>query len=97
MARNNLALCLIQTGERRAAIEQFQEILRLNPDFEPAKQNLAMLLAAEEKAKRPAGELPAPGPADGVSLEENMRLGQEAVKQGDLDSAARPFSGSRAK
>jgi tetratricopeptide (TPR) repeat protein len=94
MARNNLALCLIQTGERRAAIEQFQEILRLNPGFEAAKQNLAMLLAAEEKAKIPAGGLPTPGPADGIPLEENMRLGQEAVKQGDLDSAVAHFGGA---
>ena len=87
MARNNLALCLVQTGDRRGAIEQFQELLRLNPGFEPAGQNLTMLLAAEEKAKRPAEGLPASGPADGATLEENMRLGQEAVKRGDLDGA----------
>jgi tetratricopeptide (TPR) repeat protein len=91
MARNNLALCLIQTGDRNAAIEQFQEILRANPGFEAAKQNLAMLLASEEKAKRPPGGLPTPGPADGVDLEEHMRLGRDAVVQGDLDSAAAHF------
>jgi len=91
MARNNLALCLIQTGDRQAAIEQFQEILRLNPEFEPARQNLTMLLAAEDKVKKPAGGMPAPGPAGGGSLEESMRLGQDAVKQGDLDSATAHF------
>ncbi len=91
MARNNLALCLIQTGNRPAAIEQFQEILRLNPGFEAAKQNLAMLLAAEEKAKSPTREMPIPGPAAAASLEENMRLGQEAVQRGDLDGAIAHF------
>ncbi|MGE5800280.1 MAG: tetratricopeptide repeat protein [Syntrophaceae bacterium] len=94
MARNNLALCLVQSGDRRGAIEQFQELLRLNPGFEAARQNLTMLLAAEEKAKTPAGGLPASGPADGAALEENMRLGQEAVRRGDLDGAIAHFRGA---
>ncbi len=94
MARNNLALCLIQTGNRPAAIEQFQEILRLNPGFEPARQNLAMLQAAEEKTKSPTRERPIPGPVIDASLEENMRLGQEAVQRGDLDGAIAHFRGA---
>ncbi len=34
------------------AIEQFQEILRLDPGFEPAKQNLSMLLAMKDKTNK---------------------------------------------
>ncbi len=94
MARNNLALCLIQIGDRRAAIEQFQEILRQRPGFEAARQNLAMLMAAEEKATSPTRERPIPGPAVAASLEENMRLGQEAVQRGDLDGAIAHFRGA---
>jgi protein O-mannosyl-transferase len=94
MARNNLALCLVQIGDRRAAIEQFEEILRLNPGFEAAQHNLAILQAAEKKAKKPTRELPSRGPADGIALEENMRLGQEAVRRGDLDSAITHFGGA---
>ncbi len=93
MARNNLALCLIQTGDRPAAIEQFQEILRLNPGFEPARQNLSMLLATKEKTKKPVSDLQIPGPTEAASLEENMRLGQDAVRQGDLDGAVAHFRG----
>ncbi|HET6491087.1 MAG TPA: tetratricopeptide repeat protein [Syntrophales bacterium] len=94
MARNNLALCLIQTDNRPAAIEQFREILRLEPGFAAAQQNLTMLLAAEEKIKRPSREIPSAGPAGGVAVEENMRLGQEAVLKGDLDSAIVHFRGA---
>lgn len=94
MARNNLALCLIQTGERSAAIEQFQEILRLKPGFEPARRNLSMLMAAQETMKRTAGTGRAPERAEGGSLKEHMRLGQEAVKRGDLDSSIAHFRGA---
>jgi len=87
MARNNLALCLIQAGDRQAAIEQFREILRLKPGFEPARRNLSMLMAAQETMKRTTAGGSDPERAEGGSLNEHMRLGQEAVKRGDLDNA----------
>lgn len=90
MARNNMAICLIQTGDRQAAIEQFQEILRLKPEFEPARRNLAMLLA-QETMKKTAGAGRVSERAEGGSLKEQMRLGQEAVKRGDLDTAILHF------
>ena len=94
MARNNMAVCLIQTGDRQAAIEQFQEILRLKPEFEPARRNLAMLLAAKETMKRAAVAGRVSEGAEGGSLKEQMRLGQEAVKRGDLDNAIIHFRGA---
>jgi len=94
MARNNMAICLIQTGDRQAAIEQFQEILRLKPEFEPARRNLAMLLAAKETMKRAAVAGRVSEGAEGGSLKEQMRLGQEAVKRGDLDNAIIHFRGA---
>ena len=90
MARNNMAICLIQTGDRQAAIEQFQEILRLKPEFEPARRNLAMLLA-QETMKKTAAVGRVSERAEGGSLKEQMRLGQEAVKRGDLDTAILHF------
>jgi protein O-mannosyl-transferase len=87
MARNNLALCLVQTGDRQAAIEQFQEILRLRPGFEPARRNLSVLMAAQETVKRKTAGGSDPVRAQGGSLKEHMRLGEEAVERGDLDSA----------
>ena len=87
MARNNMALCLIQTGDRQAAIEQFQEILRLKPGFEPARRNLSTLMAAQETMRRTTAGGRDPVRAEGGSLKEHMRLGQEAVKSGDLDGA----------
>ena len=93
MARNNMAICLIQTGDRQAAIEQFQEILRLKPEFEPASRNLAML-RAQETMKKTAAAGRVSERAEGGSLREQMRLGQEAVKRGDLDNAIIHFRGA---
>jgi tetratricopeptide (TPR) repeat protein len=36
----NLGKALVQKGQLDAAIRQFQEVLRLKPDFSPAQDNL---------------------------------------------------------
>jgi tetratricopeptide (TPR) repeat protein len=87
MARNNLALCLVRASDRQAAIEQFQEILRLKPGFEPAMRNLSTLMAAQETMKKTTAGGSGPERTEGGSLQVHVRLGQEAVKRGDLDGA----------
>ena len=51
VARNDMGLRLVSQGELRAAITQFEEALRLRPELETARRNLAALEA--QLAQRP--------------------------------------------
>ena len=42
---NNLAICYIQKGEKKAAIDLLREVVRVDASFLPAKQNLKKLLS----------------------------------------------------
>ena len=37
----NLAVALVQKGQLDEAITQFQQVVRLKPDYRPAQENLA--------------------------------------------------------
>ena len=41
LARNNLGTAFLQQGRTNEAIKQYQEALRLKPDFAQARDNLA--------------------------------------------------------
>ena len=44
-ARNNLAICLLETGHAAEAVPLFEEVVRIKPDFAKARFNLALALS----------------------------------------------------
>jgi Flp pilus assembly protein TadD len=46
----DLALALEQTGQLAEAMEQYEEALRIKPDFAAARNNLARLQALQKAA-----------------------------------------------
>jgi protein O-GlcNAc transferase len=54
-AHNNLGIALASQGKLEDAIDQFQQALRLRPDFEDARRNLGSAVRARRQlpGKRP--------------------------------------------
>ena len=51
----NLGVTLAQKGQTDEAIRQFQEALRLKPDFAGARGSLEVVLAAKARSSQPSG------------------------------------------
>ena len=51
----NLGVTLAQKGQTDEAIRQFQEALRLKPDFAGARASLEVVLAAKARSSQPSG------------------------------------------
>jgi Flp pilus assembly protein TadD len=52
-AHSNLGTALYQQGQRGEAIQQFQEALRLRPDYADARKNLDVVLATKANSSLP--------------------------------------------
>lgn len=52
-AFGNIGICLIQPGRVKEAREALEQALKINPDYEPSKENLRLLNSVDENNPSP--------------------------------------------
>jgi tetratricopeptide (TPR) repeat protein len=50
--RNNYALALFKTGQKEKAVQEFRQVLQLNPNFKAAQQGLEVVLQDLQQAEK---------------------------------------------
>jgi len=82
---------LNQLGRSREAELQFREALRHDPDYEPARRNLAHLQARTEGSAAPPGATASPAGGEGLDLSRGRSLVRQ-FQRGELEQLHRSFS-----
>ena len=82
---------LNQSGRSREAEVQFREALRHDPDYEPARRNLAHLQARTEGSAAPPGTTAGPAGGEGLDLSRGRSLVRQ-FQRGEFEQLHRNFS-----
>jgi len=91
LAHDNLGTALSEKGQIDEAIRQYQEAIRLNPDYDPAHNNLGMALGEKGQINEAIGQFQEAIRLKPDDAEPHINLGIALGRKGQIDEAIRQY------